>query len=176
MLAQHQCSKATCRQEWCIFHLSGTNGFVCVSGNRSEHSDPRFLCLLSKLHYGGTSQTAQMNVKNEYSYSESTFILILFDIYNYTTPYNKSASLMWTSVNYSARNIEKWKIDIFSVFLLTNLKLPSTENWGQQTLSVQSHTENILGLLDQDDNLKTLYRYLHNKRETKVSQNFMEFK
>lgn len=161
--------------EWCLFRLSGTNGFVCVSGNRSEHSDPRLVCLLSKLHYGGTPQTAQMNVKNEYSYSESMFILILFDIYNYTTPYNKSASLIWTSVNYSARNIEKRKVDIFSIFLLTNLKLPNTENWGRQTLSVQSHIENILGFLDQDDKLKTLYRYLHDKRETKVSQNFMEF-
>lgn len=56
------------------------------------------------------------------------FILINFEIYDYVTLYNKSASRIWTSVNYLARNIEKWKIYILNIYLLTNLKLANTEN------------------------------------------------
>lgn len=100
----------------------------------------------------------------------STFILILGGIYTYITLYNESVSVIWTLVNYSAWNIEKWKVYTLSIYLLTNFKPANIEKWGSANF-VPSQKENILGVVGQNNKLKTLYTYLHNKRKNKVSQN-----
>jgi len=43
-------------------------------------------------------------------------------------------------------------------------------------LSVKSQMENILGFVGQHGKLRTLVRYLHNKREDRFPQNLMKFK
>ena len=61
-------------------------------------------------------------------YNSSEYICYNFaESYNYTALYNKSSSLIWTLVNYTARNTEKWKIYILSIFLLTKLKLVNAQ-------------------------------------------------
>lgn len=44
--------------------------------------------------------------------------------------------------------------------------------WGLVTLSVKGLGINILGFVGQEEKLRTLYRYLYNKRENKLPQTF----